>query len=355
MTALRSAGAALVRWFEQEGRSLPWRESYDPYHVWLSEIMLQQTQMSRGVEYFNRWVERFPDVQTVAAATEAEILKAWEGLGYYSRARNLHRAAGIVVERHGGRFPRSRKELLALPGVGPYTAAAIRSIAWREPDVVCDANAVRVTARLLDDAAPAGGRTLQSRVVETLEEMGSGLDPRAFSQAVMELGALICRPREPRCAACPIVSRCWARAAGTERLRPAGKAKPAILRIEAVLGVLVDPGGLWIRRCPPGGLFAGLWEFPWFERTAEETLQETLRRGFRERHGLQVEPEQGLGTVRHSFTNHRVRLEVWRLGRRGGRAEGVRPVPAEGLAAYAFQGGSRKVVEMLRRQGLLEQ
>jgi len=194
---------ALLDWFADNARDLPWRRTLDPYHVWLSEIMLQQTQVDRAVGYFERFLERFPDIASLDAAGEDEVLKLWEGLGYYSRARNLRKAARLVMERHGGAFPRAIQDIRALPGVGPYTAGAIASVAYNEPLPAVDANVLRVFARLLDldepVDLPAVKRCIEAAVVELLDP----LDARGFNQALMELGALVCAPRSPRCPACP--------------------------------------------------------------------------------------------------------------------------------------------------------
>jgi A/G-specific adenine glycosylase len=201
---LGAVRAALLAWFARSQRALPWRERYEPYTVWVAEIMLQQTQVEAVRPYFERWLARFPDVQAVAAAPQEAVLKAWEGLGYYARARNLQRAAQAIVERHGGRLPESLEALRALPGIGRYTAGAIRSIAFDRPAPVVDGNVARVLGRLLalevPARAPAGQRRLWALATALVEGLGPEEHPRDLNQGLMELGALVCRPAAPRCA-----------------------------------------------------------------------------------------------------------------------------------------------------------
>ena len=207
----------VLGWFAENRRDLPWRRTYDPYHVWISEIMLQQTQMERGVEYFNRWMVLFPDPWTLADASELAVFKAWEGLGYYSRVRNIRKAAMILVAEHDGRVPDDHDRLLRLPGIGPYTAAAIMSIAFNRPYPVIDANVERLFARLADIDRPMKEKGVQRELHARLTEMLAEVSPRDFNQALMELGALVCTPRNPDCCVnCPVQSHC-AGAAGRHR------------------------------------------------------------------------------------------------------------------------------------------
>ncbi len=270
---------ALLDWFADNARDLPWRRTLDPYHVWLSEIMLQQTQMDRAVGYFERFLERFPDIASLDAAGEDEVLKLCEGLGYYSRARNLRKAARLVMERHGGAFPRAIQDIRALPGVGPYTAGAIASVAYNEPLPAVDANVLRVFARLLDldepVDLPAVKRCIEAAVVELLDP----LDARGFNQALMELGALVCAPRSPRCPACPR-SVLPGAVAGTQETRPVLRPVHAVI---AKHGLCVWPavdGYLQKRR--PGRRLAGLWGVPRWGGEEGETPEEALVREVRE-------------------------------------------------------------------------
>ena len=217
----------LLSWFAREGRDLPWRRTRDPYRIWLSEVILQQTRVAQGLEYYLRFTERFPDIAALAAAPEDEVLKLWQGLGYYSRARNLHAAARQVMSRFGGVFPATYGEVRALPGVGDYTAAAVCSIVYDAPCAVLDGNVYRVLARLFDIGIPidttAGKRTFAELAQLQLDTSRPGL----YNQAIMDFGALQCTPAQPRCGDCPLAGRCLALAAGTVGVRPVkqGRAK----------------------------------------------------------------------------------------------------------------------------------
>jgi A/G-specific adenine glycosylase len=299
---------ALLDWFADNARDLPWRRTLDPYHVWLSEIMLQQTQMDRAVGYFERFLERFPDIASLDAAGEDEVLKLWEGLGYYSRARNLRKAARLVMERHGGAFPRAIQDIRALPGVGPYTAGAIASVAYNEPLPAVDANVLRVFARLLDldepVDLPAVKRCIEAAVVELLDP----LDARGFNQALMELGALVCAPRSPRCPACPLERFCLARRRGTQETRPVLRPVPAVIRINMACGVLASRGRLYIQKRRPDDVWPGLWEFPGGVLEEGETPEEALVREVREETNLHVRPCGKIAVVRSSYTRYRITL-----------------------------------------------
>ncbi len=251
----------MLAFFDERQRELPWRETSDPYRILVSEIMLQQTRVETVVPYYRRWMQRFPDPASLAAADEEEVLRQWQGLGYYRRARNLQAAAREIVERWGGNVPGDAKALADLPGVGAYTAGAMASIAFGQAVPAIDGNVRRVMARLLDDPAP--GAALLAR------EVGRLVDPHRpgdFNQALMELGATVCTPRSPDCAACPVSEGCRARAAGTQGERPRPPRKKEIPhRVEAV-AVVVRPGPTgWevlLRRRPASGLLGGMWECP---------------------------------------------------------------------------------------------
>lgn len=306
------AATALVAWFKTAMRPLPWRRNYHPYEVWISEVMLQQTQMERGVDYFLRWMKRFPDVTAVAAAPEEDILHAWEGLGYYRRARFLHAAAKAMVERHGGLVPEDAAALAALPGLGTYTVAAIRGIAFNQDVVVVDANVERVFSRLLDVDMPPKKREA-ARVIR--EEAASMLPPghaRDYNQALMELGALVCR-KTPQCAECPLIAWCEARRLGVERERPVLEARAAIVPVTTGHGVLVHEDRALLVKRPDNGVWGGLWEFPGGEIEEGETPSQAVKRVFAARLGLAVQVEADLGTVRHGYTNHRLTAHFFRV------------------------------------------
>ncbi len=257
------AARQLARWFLQNRRDLPWRVNRTPYRVWLSEVMLQQTRVAVVVDYFTRFTARFPDVSALAAASEDEVLSLWSGLGYYSRGRNLHRAARQVIQAHGGVFPSTALGLASLPGIGPYTAAAVASLACGERVAVVDGNVARVLARRANDAAVVDDAQGIARIRARAQALVDAADdPAVLNEGLMELGALVCTPRSPSCDVCPWRSSCAARAAGTAASLPVRSAKRprTVLRVASI--VVVDGPRVWLERRAGRGLFAGLWEPP---------------------------------------------------------------------------------------------
>jgi A/G-specific adenine glycosylase len=257
----------LLEYYDAHRRDLPWRGNRDPYRVWVSEIMLQQTRVETAIPYYDRWMERFPTVEALAEVDEESVLKAWEGLGYYSRARNLHRSALIVRERLGGMLPRDSQSLRTLPGIGEYSAGAIASIAYGEVVPAVDGNARRVLSRLLDLENPTDA-SLRKRAGELVDPDRPG----DWNQALMDLGATVCTPRSPRCTICPLTGECRALAAGTQELRPVSKRRPRVRTVSYAVLVALNPAGevLMVRR-PPNSLLGGLWEFPAVEIEADAT------------------------------------------------------------------------------------
>ncbi|MDT8341059.1 MAG: A/G-specific adenine glycosylase [Longimicrobiales bacterium] len=295
---------ALLDFFRRrrDVRPMPWRATRDPYAIWVSEVMLQQTRVETVVPYYRAWMERFPTVVALAGAREEAVLKQWEGLGYYSRARNLHRAARVVRERHGGVLPGALETLRALPGVGEYTAGAVGSIAFGLPVPAVDGNVRRVVARLLDWPDPAG-RPLRDTVAGWVPEDRPG----DFNQAFMELGATVCLPRAPRCGECPLAELCCALAAGTVADRPRRKVRAPVPEELHAVTVAVRSGGRWpclaLRKRPSRGLLAGMWEFP------SEVLEGgVVAKGGRAGGASAPAPGDGspLPEVRHAFTHLRV-------------------------------------------------
>ena len=255
----------LIDWYESHKRALPWRETTDPYLIWVSEIILQQTRVAQGLDYFLRFTERFPTVQALAAAEEGEVLKYWQGLGYYSRARNLHAAAKRIVEHYGGQFPRSYDEVLSLKGIGAYTAAAIVSFAWGETYPVVDGNVYRVLARLFDLDTPIDSTEGKKQFAELAGQL---LDPKragSYNQAIMELGALQCVPRRPDCAVCPLADRCVAYAKGSVESLPVKRHKTKTRDRYFHYLYLIYNNETWLRRRPAGDIWEGLYEFPLIE------------------------------------------------------------------------------------------
>lgn len=300
----------LLKWYRQQGRTLPWRGHPDPYAVWVSEIMLQQTRVEAVIPYFEKWMRLFPTVKELAEASEQDVLTAWEGLGYYSRARNLHKAAQIVVERYAGELPRDLKELRGLPGIGRYTAGAIASIAFNVDEPTLDGNLRRVFARLFDVSQPAdstiGEEILWKLAARHLPKGQAG----DYNQALMDLGATICLPKNPRCLLCPLMAICEARANGTQEQRPVLKPKKETPHFTHAAGVILKNGKALLAKRPSKGLLGGMWEFPngRVEGEPAEELESVLEAGYR----LKVRTGEALGSVHHAYTHFRVTVHAFR-------------------------------------------
>jgi len=302
----------LLVWFTTNKRALPWREDYDPYHVWVSEIMLQQTQMERGVAYFHRWMDALPDVTAVAQAHEDTLLKLWEGLGYYSRVRNLHKAAKIIAAEHNGEFPKEHAAIRALPGIGDYTAGAIVSIAFNQ-DVICvDANVERVFSRIFDIDTPVKQKQNMEFIRTTAAKVLPSGQAREFNQALMELGALVCS-KKPRCEQCPLRQYCEAYHLGIPHERPVPAAKKEIKHIDVATGFLIHQGKIYIQKRPDFGVWAGFWELPGGSVEDGEAPEETVVREFMEETEFPVSITDKILVVKHGYTTYRVTMHCYFL------------------------------------------
>lgn len=335
---------ALLGWFERNRRPLPWRATYDPYGVWISEIMLQQTQMERAVAFYNAWMERFPDLATLAKAGEEEVLKAWEGLGYYGRARNILRAARLVAEEYGGRFPEEYGDILSLPGVGPYTAAAISSIAFAR-DVACvDANVTRVVSRLLDVDLPMKSSAAKNLVAAYAGRLLPKGHAREHNQAMMELGALVCTKR-PGCDRCPVAAFCACLHLGVAEYRPVAGPRRGRIPIAMATGVLVQGDRSYVQKRRPGDVWGGLWEFPGGCVEAGEKPEETVVREYGEETGFHVAVVEALCLIRHAYTRYDVTMHCFALSLEGKEAGEVRPAPPFLAEATEFRWATRAGLE----------
>lgn len=320
--------AKLLRWFSKNARPLPWRRHYRPYEVWISEIMLQQTQMETVLPYFGRWMKTFPDVETLAAAPESAVLKHWEGLGYYSRARNLHACAKEICGKYAGKFPSDFDAILALKGVGRYTAGAISSIAFNEPRPIVDGNVLRVLARVY-----AVGRAIDvPKNREEFWELEEKLIPkghaREFNQALMELGALVCTPKNPRCGACPLKTDCKAFKTGTPEAYPVRGARKRTVRVTAAALTLEKKGSYLLMRRPVGKIMGGLWEFPEWKLPNGDVSSENVRALAEKMLGMPLAAVKKRGTIKRNYTNHLETLHVF-----SGRTAAGSPAAAEGWQA----------------------
>ncbi len=304
----------LVKWFEVNQRDLPWRRRRDAYAVWLSEVMLQQTQVATVIPYFHRFVARFPTVNDLAAAPLDEVLSLWSGLGYYARARNLHKAAQAVAQS-GGEFPRTAAELKKLPGLGPYTAAAIATFAFGEAVPVLDGNVARVLCRVQAMELPDDQNHPVLKALS--EEFLDRARPGPFSEAMMELGALVCVPSSPRCLICPVSELCLARAHGDENRLPLARVRLEKKPLRLVCAAIRDDAGrVWMIRREEKGLFGGLWELPSAELLPEaDAAEPLLQKGFR------LTSARPLGHVKRTLTHRLLTIELWPAA----FADGARP------------------------------
>lgn len=350
----------LLQWFRNTNRDLPWRRTYNPYHVWISEIMLQQTQMDRGVTYFLRWIKRFPDVKAVATAEEQEILKYWEGLGYYARARNLHKASKMILREFGGEIPCGYIQLMALPGIGPYTAAAIASVAGNYDIPVIDANVTRVYARLFNIGEPVKERQVQKYIVKIAEHLLPKGQARAYNQALMDLGGLVCTPKNPNCNECPITESCRALHKGTVHIRPVVEKKRDIITQHKVAGLIQWNKKIFIQQRRTDDVWGGLWEFPGGQIAEGEddgggkasvVIAETISADI----GLSVVLVKPITRVTHHYTHHKIILHCFFCTLEGDRfepvlhsAENFRWVFSKDLEKFAFPAGPRKLLEYIR-------
>jgi len=350
----------LLNWFADNARDLPWRKTYSPYHVWISEIMLQQTQMDRVIDYFNRWMKQFPDIASITRSEEEKILKLWEGLGYYSRARNIFRTANILKEQHDGELPTEFKLLLQLPGIGKYTAGAIMSIAFNKEYTIVDANIERVFARLFNLAKSVKDKNTHHFIWEKAEELLPRGRTREFNQALMELGALVCIPKNPRCKVCPVSDFCQSLKKNVVHKRPVITKSSQTVFIEMATGILTHKGKIFIQKRKPKGVWANLWEFPGGRLEPGETPEMALIREYAEETQLQIGKLKKITTVKHSYTIYRVRLHCFLCSLEDDRFEPVLHTaqeyrlvnPAE-LSNYAFPAGHRKFIDHLKNSGTI--
>ncbi len=332
---VRPLVAPLLDWFVVHARDLPWRRSRDPYAVWVSEIMLQQTQVKTVLPYFERWMRELPDVPALAGASSEKIHKLWEGLGYYTRVRNMQRAARIIMDEHGGNFPGGFHEVLALPGIGRYTAGAISSIAFNQPTPILDGNVIRVLTRLFGIQENAREKetnawlwTFAGEFVNAAHALPARQTAMghcsALNQSLMELGAMVCTPRDPKCQACPVASRCRARRNGCAHELPnLGERAPATARRFAA-GVIERDGSVLVRQRPAGVVNGHLWEFPNVELTPSASAGR-IREQLATELGCDVADLSPFLTVKHTITRYRITLEAFRV-----KLNGATPIAAAG-------------------------
>lgn len=349
----KSLSDHLINWFTRNQRDLPWRKTYSPYQVWISEVMLQQTQMERGVKYFKRWMNKFPDVASLANASEDEVLKLWEGLGYYSRARNLHKTARILHAEHAGCFPSAPEALQKLPGIGPYTARAIASIAFEQDVCLVDANVERVCSRLYNIDTPVKNSLTRKRIESLCQALLPPGQARVFNQALMEFGSLVCSPRTPNCQRCPLQKFCAAYHSGVVDQRPVLLPPPKPILLDMATGVLRREHKFFVQKRLSSDVWGNLWEFPGGVVEGGESPEQAVIREYMEETKLRVFDPALIGRFKHTYTKFRITMHAFFV-----EAVAVEPVVLtaaqecrwvtwEELQTLAFPSGHRKLIAHL--------
>jgi len=314
----------LLQWFKKNGRDLPWRKTRDPYAIWVSEIMLQQTQVSTVIPYYQKFLKAFPTIRYLAKADLSKVLKAWEGLGYYSRARNLHRTSRLVLNHFHGEIPDNLKDLRGLPGIGKYTAGAILSIAYNKETPILDGNVKRVLSRLFT----ISGNPVRGKTQDLLWHLSESLIPKgfasSFNQGLMDLGAMVCIPKDPQCLRCPLDRLCKGKASGDPEKYPSRIVKKKIPHIEAIGAVLHRDGKVLLNQRPPKGLLGGLWEFPNWKIEDKRSLRSglRLRNHIKKEVGMNVQVKGSIGTFKQTFTHFKLTLYTYYCQAKGNGKKG---------------------------------
>lgn len=357
LKTIKTLQASLSKWYQQEKRDLPWRNTDDPYCILVSEFMLQQTQVKTVIPYYQRWIKSYPTAKALARAQETSVLKHWEGLGYYSRARNLHLSAKMIVQEFGNHVPDTMDDILKLPGVGRYTAGAVLSIAFNQNVPVLDGNVKRVLSRLFclneNGANPASENNLW-QVAEKLIPSGDAGD---FNQALMELGATVCLPKKPLCLLCPLNGVCQAKQKGMQEQFPPAKIKSVTKKIEVSAAVIQRNGKTYIQQRPQKGLMGGLWEFPGGKLEKGESPEDCLAREIKEELGVQVTIKQKILTIKHSYTQFRVTLHVFTCDLKSGKIRATscdqwKWVSLKNINQYPFPAANVKILKYLDKNSL---
>jgi A/G-specific adenine glycosylase len=349
---------SLLKWYDANARDLPWRSSTSPYRTWVSEVMLQQTQVDTVIPYFQRWIARFPDIETLANSTEQDVLSLWEGLGYYRRARNLHNAAKMVMTAYEGQVPDSPEDLQNLPGIGPYTAAAIMAIAFEKDMAAIDGNIRRVFSRLFNIEKPLRSSIGEKRIRELAETHLPTGKASAYNQALMDLGAIICTPKEPDCENCPIKEHCQAFALGIQEERPIKHPRKKTPCFTVTAAVISRGDRVLLAKRPSDGLLGGLWEFPGGTlEDDDEDLESCLKRETREEMGVDVLIKSAFGHYKHAYTHFKITLHAFICELVNGyeprpiECEDVVWVRLDQLAVFPMGKVDRRIAQRLVKEG----
>jgi A/G-specific adenine glycosylase len=346
ITSKEKIQSKLLRWFEKNGRDLPWRKTRDPYAIWVSEIMLQQTQVTTVIPYYQKFIKSFPTIHHLAKSDLSKVLKVWEGLGYYSRARNLHRASQIVLTRFHGKIPETLKDLLDLPGIGRSTAGSILSFAFHKDAPILDGNAKRVLSRLF----AVSSNPVKSKTEGLLWQISESLIPKGFSnpfnQALMDLGSMLCTPKDPQCPRCPLHRFCKGRASGEPERFPTKSIKKKIPHIEGISAVIEENGKVLLKQRPPKGLLGGLWEFPNWRIKGKKIQKQQLKNQMDREVGLSINVKESIGTFHQTYSHFKLTLHVFHCQHLNGKGKG-KWVLIRNLALYPMSRIHRRIAEMI--------
>jgi A/G-specific adenine glycosylase len=347
--------SSLLEWYASNHRKLPWRRTSDPYEIWISEVMLQQTQVTKVLEYYHPFIARFPDVFHLARADEQEVLKYWELLGYYSRARNLHKAARLVVEKFGGVIPQDCHDFRSLPGVGDYIAAAVLSIAYQRPYAVLDGNVKRVMSRLFLLKEPVNDSKAINGFRKKVDLLLAKNKAGQFNQAMMELGAVVCKPHNPSCPECPVKSYCGAFQSGLQNKFPVRIPQKVIPQYRISVGIVFKNNKVLITRRKDEGLLGGLWEFPGGKVTPAENSYQACIREIKEEVNLAVEIKKFFTTIKHAYTHFKIVMDVYICRYKSGRvklrsAQDFRWINIVEIEKFPFPGANHKFIPKLKAE-----
>jgi A/G-specific adenine glycosylase len=344
----------LLEWYAIHARQLPWRDHPDPYVIWISEIMLQQTRVETVIDYFTNWIRAFPDIETLAHSSEQDVLRQWEGLGYYSRARNIHKTARILQSEYDGQLPADPQMLQTLPGIGRYTAAAITSIAFGMDQAALDGNIRRILSRIFDISLPIRTPAAEKLFWELAEENLPAGQAGDYNQALMDLGATICLPGKPRCLLCPLQPHCLAFERGVQEQRPVIPEKKPVPHYIVTAAILERNQHFLIAQRPANGLLGGLWEFPGGKQEDNETLPAALQREIMEELGCEVIVGAHFGEYQHAYTHFRVTLHAFICSLTNGEPQPIEAsqlawVPVQHLSDYPMGKIDRQIAEQLQK------
>jgi A/G-specific adenine glycosylase len=346
ITSKEKIQSKLIRWFEKNKRDLPWRKTQDPYAIWVSEIMLQQTQVATVIPYYQKFLKSFPTIHHLAKSDLSKVLKVWEGMGYYSRARNLHRSSQMVLNHFHGRIPNTLKDLLSLPGIGRSTAGAILSFAFHKEAPILDGNAKRVLSRLF----AVSSNLMRGETERLLWKISESMIPKGFSspfnQALMDLGAMVCTPKEPDCDRCPLHRFCIGRASGEPERFPTKRLKRSVPHVESVSAVIKKDGKVLLYRRPPAGLLGGLWEFPNWRIEGKQRSRSRLRNSVKKETGLNVNVNESIGPFHQTYSHFKLTLYVFRCQHLDGKGTG-KWVPMRKLHLLPMSRIHRRIAEII--------